>query len=288
MATREAKALLFNLESLNHAIVNSRVDCFVDNQYVVSSWENKASGTLALSQVLQCNSASGLTWPQKFVSCLQLLIRPICRRAALSDTDCKLSPLASKLVQQSYGPHTLDLFILASSVQCDQYRNPLRFYASFPNPGCSGVNAFGQINKIRSENAYAFAPSSSWVHSSSFSLLCPALSLSLPQICDLVWWPILRNKAFCYFKVGSKVQTDILFSQILTSMAPSLHTLTMGYLGLPFIFHAADCSFSSPSTASSCSTSPPLSFGPIPAPATKIPKWRGLLFLPTLWLQMIH
>ena len=38
IAIREAKAILFTLESLNHAILNSRLDCFVDNKVVVSSW----------------------------------------------------------------------------------------------------------------------------------------------------------------------------------------------------------------------------------------------------------
>ena len=47
----------------------------------------------------------------------------------LSDIDCKLSPIAWKLVQQAYGPHSLDLFALASNVQCDSNGRPLRFFA---------------------------------------------------------------------------------------------------------------------------------------------------------------
>lgn len=129
---------------------------------------------------------------------------------ALSDTDCKLSPLAWKLVQQSYGPLTLDLFALASNVQCDQHGDPLRFYAPLPNPGCSGVNVFAQTISP-SEKAYAFPP---------FVLMGPLLKFLSPVPCSLTiitpdlrprqyWWPILRNKASSYFKVASKGQTDI-------------------------------------------------------------------------------
>lgn len=53
IAIREAKAILFTLESLNHAIVNSRLDGFVVDKVVVSSWENQVSRTPAPSQFLQ-------------------------------------------------------------------------------------------------------------------------------------------------------------------------------------------------------------------------------------------
>lgn len=89
---------------------------------------------------------------------------------ALSDTDCKLSPLAWKVVQQSYGPHTLDLLALASNVQCDQHGNPLRFYEPFLDPGCSGVNVFTQTISA-SENSYAFP---------SFVLMGPLLKFLSP------------------------------------------------------------------------------------------------------------
>lgn len=213
IAIREAKALLFTLESLNHAIVNSRLDCFVDNKVVVSSWENQVSRTPALSQVLQCifQLSLQLNVALKFCFVPSALNPADLPSRALSDTDCKLSPLAWKLVQRSYGPHTLDLFALTSNVQCDQHGNPLRFFAPFPNPGCSGVNVFAQTISP-SENAYAFPP---------FVLLGPLLKFLSPVPCSLTiiapdlrprqyWWPILRNKASSYFKVGSKGQTDIL------------------------------------------------------------------------------
>ena len=141
IAIREAKAILFTLESLNHAIVNSRLDFFVEDKVDVSSWENQVSRTPALSQVLQWIFQLSLRLNVALKVCfVPSALNPAdLPSRALSDTDCKLSPLAWKLVQQSYGPHTLDLLALASNIQCDQHGNPLRFYAPFPNPGCSGV-----------------------------------------------------------------------------------------------------------------------------------------------------
>lgn len=38
IAVREAKALLYTLESLNTLVANSRLDCFIDNKAVVAAW----------------------------------------------------------------------------------------------------------------------------------------------------------------------------------------------------------------------------------------------------------
>ena len=41
IAVREARALLHVLESVGEIIANSRVDCFIDNNVVVSCWERQ-------------------------------------------------------------------------------------------------------------------------------------------------------------------------------------------------------------------------------------------------------
>ena len=66
---------------------------------------------------------------------------------SLSDADCKLSPLAWKLVDQAFGPHghSLDLMALSSNVQCDSKGQPLRFFSPFPNLRSSGTNHFSQV-----------------------------------------------------------------------------------------------------------------------------------------------
>ena len=213
IAIREAKAFLFTLESVKHAISGSRVDCFIDNKAVISSWENQVSRTPALSQVLQSifqlTLQFNLALTTSFVPSADNPADPPSR--FFTDSDCKLAPLAWKIVQQSYGPHTLDLFALASNVQCDLHGKPLRFFAPFPNPGCSGVNVFSQLISP-SENAYAFPP---------FVLMGPLLKFLSPVPCPLTiiapdlqprqyWWPILKHKASSLFKIGLKGQPDIL------------------------------------------------------------------------------
>ena len=229
-----------------------------------SSWESQVSRTSAPSQVLQCifQLSFRLNVALKVCFVASALNPADLPSRALSDTDCKLSPLAWKLVQRSYGPHTLDLFALTSNVQCDQHGNPLRFFAPFPNPGCSGVNVFTQTISP-SEMLTPSHPSSSWVHSSSSSLLCPAPSLLLLQIFDLVsiGGQFSETRRPVTLKSVPKARQTFFFSQILTSMSPSLHALYNGIFGSS-VYLSADCSFSSPSTASSCSTSPLVSFGP--------------------------
>ena len=213
IAVREAKALLFTLESLGTSVANTRLDCSIDNKAVVSSWQKQASKNPALSLVMKCIFQLTV----RFNLALAISFVPSADNPAdrpsrtLSDIDCMLSPLAWKAVQLAYGPHTFDLLALASNVQRDLHDRPLRFYAPFPNPGCSGVNIFAQTISP-SENAYAFPP---------FILLGPLLKFLSPQPCPLTiiapdlrprpyWWPIVQHKSSSCFKLGTKGQKDIL------------------------------------------------------------------------------
>ena len=85
-------------------------------------------------------------------------------------------------------------------------------------------------------------------------------------------------------KLVPRARQTFFFSETITSMAPLFHALCNGIFGSS-AYLSADCSLSSPSTASSCSTSPLVSFCPMSV--MQIPKWRGFLFLSTLWLQTI-
>ena len=51
IAVREAKTLLYILESLHTSGANSRPDCFIDNKTVVAAWQKQVSKNPALSQV---------------------------------------------------------------------------------------------------------------------------------------------------------------------------------------------------------------------------------------------
>lgn len=226
IAVREARALLHTLESVGEIIANSRVDCFIDNKVVVSCWERQLSQMPALSSVMK--DIFSLTL--KFNLALKTFFVPSRENPAdfpsrsLSDADCKLSPLAWKLVDQAFGPHSLDLMALSSNVQCDSKGKPLRFFSPFPNPGSSGTNLFAQVLDP-SENAYVFPP---------FVLVGPLLNFLSSQPCPITlvvpdlspkryWWPILYHRASSYFQLGSKGQKDILLfpnSNLSGSFAP--------------------------------------------------------------------
>ena len=190
--------MLCTLKSLYTSVANSRLACFIDNKAIVAAWQKQVSKNAALSQVMksifQLSLLSNLALSTFFIPSSDNPADHPSR--TLSDIDFRLSPMAWKFIQQVYGPHTLDLFALASNVQCDSHGKPLRFFAPFPNPGCSGVNCFAQTISS-TENAYAFQP---------FILLCPLWKLVLPQPCPLTitapdlrpnqyWWPIPQHRA---------------------------------------------------------------------------------------------
>lgn len=118
-------------------IANSRVDCFIDNKVVVSCWECQLSQMPTLASVMK--DIFFLT--SKFNLGLKTFFVPSKENPAdfpsrsLSDADCKLSSLAWKLVDQAFGPHSVDLMALSSNVQCDSKGPPLRYFSPSPNPG---------------------------------------------------------------------------------------------------------------------------------------------------------
>lgn len=126
------------------------------------------------------------------------------------------------------------------------------------------VLTFSRRPSVHLKMLTPFHPSSSWVHSSSSSLLCPAPSLLLLRISDLVsiGGQFSETKRPATLKSLPRARQTFFFSQIFTSMAPSIHALYNGIFESS-VYLSADCSFLSPSTASSCSTSPLVSFGPM-------------------------
>ena len=86
--------------------------------------------------------------------------------------------MAWTLVQQVYAPHTLDLFALASNVQCNSHGKPLGFFSPFPNTGCSGVNCFAET--ISSAEKFV-SPQP-----------CPLTIISPDLRPRQYWWAILR------------------------------------------------------------------------------------------------
>ena len=213
IAVKESLALLRTLESLADNLQNSRIDAFVDNKVLLSSWENQMSRSSVISDVLK--SLFEFSYSRNL--CLSLVYVPSkdspadTLSRALSDLDCSLSSAAWKRIDTAFGQHTLDLMTIPCNVMSDRSGRPLRFFSPFPCAQAVGTNVFAQVFPP-SENAYVFPP---------FVLIGPLFTLLSSQGCSFsivvpdlrprkFWWPIVERSASRAFKLGSKGDSAIL------------------------------------------------------------------------------
>ena len=117
-----------------------------------------------------------------------------------------LSESARLMVDNHFGPHTLDMMSLDSNAQKDASGNVLKHFTPFPTPFSAGVNVFAQVIQ-RQESAYVLPPfllqflESSTV---SFTIIVPRLD-SLP-----FGWTIIRSRATSWIQLESKGDFDVL------------------------------------------------------------------------------
>lgn len=113
-----------------------------------------------------------------------------------SKSDATLSKRAWVHIQQSFGPHDVDMFSLDSNAMFNNIGDPLAHFTPFPTPETSGVDAFAQsysCNKLHD----AFRP---------FCLLATVINFILQEKinCTLVfpgftpfqpWFTVIMSKA---------------------------------------------------------------------------------------------
>ncbi len=156
---KEAHALLNALVALKAQICNHRVDIAVDNQAVIGAWEGQKSRDTALTAIMK--EISQLLLSQNAQLRLQFI--PSAENPAdapsrtLSGQDCMLGPEAWHAVQQTFGPHTIDLMAVDSNCQRDNDGKPLRHFTPHPTPESSGVNIFAQ-DLSQEKNPYCYPP----------------------------------------------------------------------------------------------------------------------------------
>ena len=117
-------------------VQNARIDGFIDNKVLLSSWEDQLSRSLAISDVLK--SLFQFTYARKLH--LSLVYVPSKENPAdglsrvVADLDCTLSPVAWQRVDSAFGPHTLGLMTIPCNVKSDRSGRRLRFFSPFPCP----------------------------------------------------------------------------------------------------------------------------------------------------------
>lgn len=212
VAVREAQALFHTLVAAGSRLHNARVDCHVDNQVLISSWNRGGSKCPDITRVLK--DIFTLT-----LSCnVHLTLFYISSQAnpadgpsrVLSDLDCTLAPSTWHSIQESFGPHTVDLMALPANVMLDDSGTPLPFFSPFPTVTAVGVNVFAQ--HAISGNAYVFPP---------FTLVGPLLrflehhpctySIVVPDLYPRrYWWPLLQSRCSASFLLGRKGDREVL------------------------------------------------------------------------------
>lgn len=213
ISSKETLALLRVLESFPAECSNTRLDVYTDSQVLIASWEKQVSRCPASSDILkkifQLCTSRYVAMSLHFVPSKENLAdRP---SRILSDLDVTLSSKSWGLVQQAFGPHTLDLMALPSNAMCDRSGRPLRFFSPSPVKESAGTNVFAQT-LTSADNAYVFPP---------FVLVGPLLRFLSSQDCaftivvpDLYpkkyWWPVLERAATASFRLGRKGDPSVL------------------------------------------------------------------------------
>ena len=172
---KEIQALRLTLENLLRRSENTRVDVFVDNKALVSSWESKVSRSPEVSDVMksifQFSLGRNLSLSLQYVPSRSNPADSPSR--TLSDLDASLVIGPWNVVDSTFGPHTIDLMALLSNVKLDRSGRPLKFFSPFPCAQAQGTNVFSQALSS-SENAFVFPP---------FTLIGPLLRFLTLQPC---------------------------------------------------------------------------------------------------------
>ena len=91
------------------------------------------------------------------------LLRPLHENPAdrasrrLFDLYCTLAPHVWRLIDETFGPHSVDLMAIPANVRCDLLGRPLAFFSPFPLQAAAGTNVFSQVLPP-SDNANVFPP----------------------------------------------------------------------------------------------------------------------------------
>lgn len=236
---KEADAILKSLLSLGDKLLNSRVDIKTDNMAVIGSWNGQGSKCHMLNDILKSifNFVKDYNVDLKLTYCPTYLNIADAPSRKLEISDSMLSEESWHLVEQNFGPHTVDLMSLDSNVMKLFDGTPLRHFTPWVTPCSSGVNVFSQNLKNES-NMYAYPP-----YILIFPLLCllqeqqVACTLVVPEISPRpIWWPMLKSAMNKFVYLGKKGQRSVI-------KTPSKNGFVMDNTGLKWPLLACRVAF---------------------------------------------
>lgn len=134
----------------------------------------------------------------------------------ISYTDCMLQETIWQVVDEMYGPHTVDLMATDANVMMSTSGLPLRHFTQYPSPQTAGVNVV--LHK-------AYLSKNLHMYFRRFTLFFPVLCLLKEQKvkrCTIivpivhprpVWWSLLVDYCESYLMLGEKGDKTILLIQ---------------------------------------------------------------------------
>ena len=139
---KEIQAVRLTFQNLLHRSENTRVDVFVCNKVLVSSWESQVSKSPEVSDVMK--SVFQFSLSRNLSISLQYVLsrsNPADSPSrTLSDLETPLDTRPWNLVDSTFGPHTIDLMALPSNVKLDRSGRPLKFFSPFPCVQAQGMS----------------------------------------------------------------------------------------------------------------------------------------------------
>ena len=140
----------------------------------------------------------------------------------LSLQDCTLSECSWKLVEENFGPHTVDLMALNSNAMVGQNGKTLRHFTPTPSMNGSGVSIFAQ--DISSEvTPYVFPPFC------MISTVLKFLEEQKPKMCTFVyprmfqtplWWPLMQKLTTNSCVLGRKGDRHVILGPTKSGYTP--------------------------------------------------------------------
>ena len=116
------------------------------------------------------------------------------------------------LVEEQFGPHSVDLMAIESNAMLDKNQNRLKYFSPFPLKSAAGINLFSQ-DISQEENAYVFP---------AFCLVFPVLkflresgigrcTVIVPALNPVpMWWPLLWSLVVQWFVLAIKGEKNAL------------------------------------------------------------------------------
>jgi hypothetical protein len=198
--------LCFILEKLSHMFRNCRLDVIVSSKEVSDAWSNEGSKILGGCDLIK--RIFSLVFQNN------INLRVLCeeQNCLTGWPEVTLSRSVWDMLQEKFGPHTIDLMASQVNAQVDSEGKRLPFFSESYSVDAKGNNLFCQ--DISSEvNPYVFPPNVMLLSVLRFlqeqKVSNVTVVMSVPAV-KPIWWPLVKANEVDSLLLGNVGKTGIL------------------------------------------------------------------------------